>query len=124
MNSLKLKKLYAKTVKESPHFCDSLLPNELSVVHYDDDGKTTFDVKEIASANLGEARRRIAKGRELGNIMWNEILNGDVWEATLHMAEGDNEKAVDSLYAAVVTIMRTMDVLEGRQPLGDKTKDG
>jgi hypothetical protein len=54
--------------------------------------------------------------------MWNEILNENVWEATTHMAFDENTEAIDSLYDAMVTIMRTLDVLEGRQELG-RTND-
>lgn len=123
MNSLKLKKLYAKTVKDSPYFCNSLLPAELSLVHPGTGEKKVYDVKEVAVGNRNRSRARCARGQELGNLMWNEILDNNVWEATAHMAFGENAEAIDSLYDAMVTIMRTVDVLEGRQPLGDKTKE-
>lgn len=118
MNALKLKKLYAKTIKDSPYFCDSLLPSELSLVHPGTGEKKVYNVKEVAIVNRNAARHRVAKGIEAGDLMWNEILNENVWEATTHMAFNENAEAIDSLYDAMVTIMRTIDVLEGAQTLG------
>ena len=112
MNALKLKKLYAKTIKESPYFCDSLLPK-----HEDID-----KIKHLCDCNVNQSRHRRARGEELGNLMWNEVLDNDVWEATRHMAYGETPEAIDALYDAMVTIMRTLDVLEGRQELG-RTED-
>ena len=111
MNALKLKKLYAKTIKESTYFCDSLLPTQ-----------PRDEIRSVAVKIRNEARHRVAKGIEDGDLMWNEVLNENVWEATTHMAFGENTEAIDSLYDAMVTIMRTIDVLEGKQKLG-RTND-
>ena len=113
MNALKLKKLYAKTIKDSPYFCDSLLPKSEDPV----------DMKMDCDCAVNRSRRRRAKGEELGNLMWNEILDNEVWEATRHMAYGETNEAIDSLYDAMVTIMRTVDVLEGTQALGKPDKE-
>jgi len=113
MNALKLKKLYAKTISDSPYFCDQMLPTQ------------PRDEIRLATVKMrNAARHRVAKGIEVGNLMWNEILNENVCEATTHMAFDENTEAIDSLYDAMVTIMRTLDVLEGRQELGRKNDAG
>jgi len=112
MNALKLKKLYAKTISDSPYFCDQMLPTQ-----------PRDEIRIVAVKIRNAARHRVAKGIEDGNLMWNEILNENVWEATTHMAFGENTEAIDSLYDAMVTIMRTVDVLEGTQALGKPDKE-
>ena len=109
MNTLKLKKLYAKATKESPYFCDSLLP-----MHLDKD-QLQFTTK----CNSNKARNRIIRGHELHNLMWNELLDCTVWYATDNMANDKYKEAMENLYLAMVVIMRTMDVLEGKQKLGE-----
>jgi len=41
-----------------------------------------------------------------------------VWEATEALANGDKAQAVEELYDCISVLLRTVDVLEGRQKLG------
>ena len=55
--------------------------------------------------------------------MWNELADCEVWEATEALANGDKAQAVEELYDCISVLLRTVDVLEGRQALG-KPKGG
>ena len=111
MNNLRLKKLYAKTIKESPYFCDQMLPDWDHEI-----------IEAVANQNFNKSHHRLLAGYERHNLMWNEILDNAVWDATRHLAYDEKDKAIESLYGAMVVLMRTLDVLEGKQKLG-RTND-
>lgn len=104
---------YDHAREEHPYFCDSLLPDYL----------LRDNIKERIARNLAFARRRIKAGVHDHNLMWNEIADCEVWEATEAMFNGDNDAAVEELFDVIAVLLRTIDVLEGRQALG-KSKGG
>lgn len=104
---------YAHAREKHPYFCDSLLPDYL----------LRDNIRERIARNLSFARRRIKVGVHDHNLMWNGIADCEVWEATEAMFNGDNAAAVEKLYDAIAVLLRTIDVLEGRQELG-KPKGG
>lgn len=104
---------YDHAREKHPYFCDSLLPDYL----------LRDNIKERIVRNLAFARRRIKAGVRDHNLMWNEIADCEVWEATEAMFNGDNSAAVEELYDVIAVLLRTIDVLEGRQALG-KPKEG
>lgn len=104
---------YDHAREKHPYFCDSLLPDYL----------LRDNIKERIARNLAFARRRIKVGVHDHNLMWNEIADCEVWEATEAMFNGDNDAAVEELYDTIAVLLRTIDVLEGRQALG-KPKGG
>lgn len=99
---------YDHAREKHPYFCDSLLPDYL----------LRDNIRERIARNLAFARRRIKAGIRDHNLMWNEIADCEVWEATEAMFNGDNDAAVEELYDVIAVLLRTIDVLEGRQALG------
>ena len=104
---------YDHAREKHPYFCDRLLPDYL----------LRDNIKERIVRNLVFSRCRIKAGVRNHNLMWNEIADCEVWEATEAMFNGDNDAAVEELYDVIAVLLRTIDVLEGRQALG-KPKGG
>ena len=102
---------YAHAREKHPYFCDNLLPRDIE--------SPELPVEEQIEINLAIARRRIESGEKIGNLLWNEILNCEVWEATEAIYERDYAHAVEELYDCIAVCLRTIDVLEGRQKLGN-----
>lgn len=98
---------YAHARAKHPYFCDRLLPDW-----------SIGRIKSCIAVNLECARTRIKAGVRDHNLIWNEIADCEVWEATEAMANGDKAHAVEELYKCVAVLLRTIDVLEGRQKLG------
>ena len=103
---------YDHAIEKHPYFCDRLLPDW-------PDGK----IKSRVSVALQCARQRIKSGIRNHDLMWNELADCEVWEATEALANGDKAHAVEELYDCISVLLRTIDVLEGRQKLG-KTISG
>jgi hypothetical protein len=114
----KIKQHYNHAKQKHPYFCDGLLPTQVK------DGMTEEAMIHIIAWNLNVERKRLKRGIELGNVLWNEVLNCEVWEATKAMADGNTAAAVEECYDAIAVLLRTIDVLEGRQALGDPAKKG
>ena len=51
--------------------------------------------------------------------MWDTLLNCEVWEVHDALLRGDNANAVEKCYDAIAVLLRVVDVIEGRQPLGN-----
>lgn len=98
---------YDHAREKHPYFCDRLLPDW-----------SIGEIKSSIAANLECARIRIKAGVRDHNLMWNEIADCEVWEAAEAMANGDKAHAVEELYDVIAVLLRTIDVLEGRQKLG------
>lgn len=113
----KIEAHYAHAREKHPYFCDGLLPTQ--VPYPMTECAMLREIRETLRAN----RLRIERGIRNANCLWNELLNCEVWEATEAMAEGDTVHAVEECYDAIAVLLRTIDVLEGRQPLG-KPKEG
>ena len=109
MNIEKIQEHYDRAREKHPYFCDALLPHR----EY-----SREQIHELIDANLALARNRIEVGVRDGNVMWNELLNCEVLEATEDIANGDTAAAVEECYDAISVLLRVIDVLEGRQKLG------
>ena len=109
-------KHYAHAKEKHPYFCDNLLPRDLE--------PPELPIEEQIEINLALARRRIESGAKIGNILWNEILDCKVWEATEAIYERDYAHAVEELHDCIAVLLRTIDVLEGRQKLGKPETKG
>lgn len=118
MNIEKIKEHYEHAKAKHPYFCDGLLPTQVS----SDWSKGVVLQKIVLELRL--ARERIGVGGKIGNRLWNEVLNCEVWEATEAMANGNTAAAVEECYDAIAVLLRTIDVLEGRQALGDPAQKG
>lgn len=107
---------YNHAREKHPYFCDNLLPRDIE--------PPELPVEEQIALNLARARRRIESGAKIGNLLWNEILDCEVWEATEAIYERDYAHAVEECYDAIAVLLRTIDVLEGRQKLGKPEAKG
>ena len=106
-HDIRIKQHYDHAREKHPYFCDRLLPDW-----------SIGEIKSSVAVNLECARIRINAGVRDHNLMWNEIADCEVWEATEAMANGDKAHAVEELYDCIAVLLRTIDVLEGRQKLG------
>lgn len=69
--------------------------------------------------------RRTLKTRiELNNVGVDDVLNCEVCEMLHAFTAGNTAAAVEECYDAIAVLLRTIDVLEGRQALGDPAKKG
>lgn len=106
-HDIRIKQHYDHAREKHPYFCDKLLPDW-----------PVGKIKSRVAVKLECARTRIKAGVRDHNIMWNELADCEVWEATEAIANGDKPSAVEELYDVIAVILRTIDVLEGRQTLG------
>lgn len=104
---------YVHAKEKHPCFCDRLLPDW-----------PKYKIRYRITNNLQHSRLRIKAGIRKHNLMWNEIADCEVWEATEAMANDDTVHAVEELYDCVAVLLRTIDVLEGRQKLGKPETKG
>lgn len=107
----KIKEHYRHACEKHPGFCYRMLPDW-----------PPEDIRREIDNNLGFARKRCARGAELGNLMWNEILDEEVWEISEALLQGNKEHAAYEAYDAIAVLLRVIDVLEGRQKLATRTE--
>ncbi len=98
---------YLKAISKHKYFCDEL---------------TRFDehywlVKEC------EDKQTLARRGEIGNFSAEDVLTSEVSELFHAVTKGDKENAVEKAYDAIAVLLRIIDVLECRYPLG-KPKEG
>lgn len=98
---------YNRAKEQHPYFCDRLHP-----------AWAECNIKELTRQMLDDRRARLKAGARDGNLMWSEILDCEVWEVTDAIVNGDTEAAVNECYDCIAVLLRTIDVLEGRQKLG------
>lgn len=69
--------------------------------------------------------RRTLKTRiELNNVGADDVLDCEVCEMFHAFTAGNTAAAVEECYDAIAVLLRVVDVLEGRQSLGDPAKKG
>lgn len=98
----RVEKHYAHAVQKHPYFCDTIAC--LSAIGAD----THLD---IYRATLDAEIRA-------GNVEAKTLVECEILEAIQAYMHGDTAAAVEELYDAIAVLLRTIDVLEGRQPLG------
>lgn len=109
LHSDRICKHYIHAREKHPYFCDEVIPGK---------GYKPEDRKIVAASCLYVERQRIKVGARDGNILWKELLDCEVWEAIEALVNGDTAHAIDECYDAISVLLRTIDVLEGRQKLG------
>ena len=109
---------YEHAKKKHPYFCDGLLPTEVPDPYFPKTKAMERDemMAQIAQ-NLSSRRNRIEAGNKYHNLLWNEILDCEVWEITEAMANGDTEHAVEECYDAIAVLLRTIDMMSGSQSI-------
>lgn len=103
----KILKHYAHAKDKHPYFCDLIKSDGLP-----------FD---FAGWSLEDCRKRLTHAREANVVRWDELLDCEKYEAMVEINHGDTAHAVEELYDTIAVLLRTIDVLEGRQKLS-KTK--
>ena len=93
---------YTNAIRKHQYFCDEL---------------TRFDehywlVKEI------DDKQTLAKRCEIGNFSAEDVLTSEVSELFHAVAKGDTNNAIEEAYDVIAVLLRIIDVLEHRQPLG------
>lgn len=99
---------YCHAKSKHPNFCDLLHPALM----------TEGERKTVVRHLLKEARAEIAEDAALQRLMWDRLLNCEVWEVHEAIERGDKAAAVEEIYDAIAVLLRVIDVLEGRQSLG------
>jgi hypothetical protein len=108
----RIKQHYNHAREKHPYFCDCLDPH----------GRTMPDYG--VTQTLEYVRECNKKSIDRGDIGWHDLLVCEIWEVYEALSRNDKEQAVEELYDAIAVILRTIDVLEGRQALGDPAKKG
>ena len=97
---------YAHAKEKHPYFCDMLTIHPLSLY-------------------LDRMRALLSEQMSRGDVYLYAILQCELAEAQDALNEGDTAHAVEECYDAIAVLLRTVDVLEGRQKLGKpETKGG
>ena len=105
-HTLKIKEHYAHAREKHPYFCD-LSPLHIGALY-----------KMCVPMRLNRARKDMKRRTENGCVTWEDVLYCEIWEVFEALANGDKSHAVEELYDTIAVILRTIDVLEGRQKLG------
>lgn len=97
---------YDKSYADNPKLFYRLIP---------DAPKEDLNYEILAAMQYHEDRYR--RGSELKNLMWNEVLDLQVWKAHKAILDDNTEEAVKQCLDGIATILRAIDVLEGREKL-------
>ena len=98
---------YEHAREKHPYFADRLIVS----------GSTP-----LWSKRLEGVRSWLAKEIEKGKASAETVLLCENAEMFTEIEEGNTSAAIEEAYDAIAVLLRTIDVLEGRQPLGDPDK--
>lgn len=113
-------KHYAHAKEKHPYFCDRVAPVQLQKENLG----TLADYRESVAWSLGNIREEIEYEKDKGELLWNTLLLCETWEIDDAIANGNTAHAVEECYDAIAVLLRTIDVLEGRQKLGKPETKG
>lgn len=105
---------YIHAKEKHPYFCDKIAPIDLDK----EDKEGLADYRESVKMRLSDMRSDIEVLIKKGELDWNDIVMCELWEVDEAIANGDTAHAVEECYDAIAVLLRTIDVLEGRQELG------
>jgi len=103
MNTEKIKQHYDHAREKHPYFCDTLVPYMYSTE--DSDGHL-------------RVLRNVLKNAKPGSFTMTDALNCEVEEMLNAIVHGETENAIEEAYDIIAVLLRVIDILEGRQPLG------
>lgn len=104
----KIEKHYIHAQQKHPYFCDKL----------------SYITKLNATDNLQSARLYLKLKIEEGFVSFVDIINCEIAEAVKEIVDDNKERAIEELLDIIAVCLRGIDVLEGRQALGDPAKKG
>ena len=99
---------YAHAKEKHPYFCDMI----------------TCLSKAGADTHLDIYRSRLKAEADNGCVEAGTVLMCEFYKALQAYKHGDTAHAVEELYDCVAVLLRTIDVLEGRQKLGKPETKG
>lgn len=105
---------YAHAREKHPYFCDRILPGKKYIRQF----------KKRVEETLQQARYLIEVGANLKELKWYHLHDCEIAEALDALVRGDKAQAVEECYDTIAILLRTVDVLEGRQNLGRPEKKG
>jgi hypothetical protein len=117
MNIEKIREHYEHAKAKHPYFCDYLLPALPAFLG-------TETMRSLIGEELSKIRRDIKLDIEKGEVGWDQLLNCEVWEINEAVVNNNTAAAVEECFDAIAVLLRVVDVLEGRQALGDPAKGG
>ena len=101
-------KHYAHAKEKHPYFCDII----------------TCLSESGADTHLDIYRSTLKAEADNGCVEADAVLMCEVYEAMQAYTYGDTAHAVEECYDAIAVLLRTIDVLEGRQKLGNPETKG
>lgn len=105
----KIRRHYRHAVEKHPRFADRLP----AVCSHD-----------VAEDILAGSRARLRDGAAVGSTSAVAVLDCETAEFMEAYLRGDKAAAVEECYDAMAVLLRMVDVLEGRQPLGRAEEEG
>lgn len=103
-------KHYAHAIEKHPYFCDII--------------KTVAVPFDFAGWCLEDCRERLIHARDANVLKWDDLLDCKKYEAMAEINHENTARAVEECYDAISVLLRTIDVLEGRQKLGKPQPKG
>ena len=77
------------------------------------------DSAKDAGRTLAGMRGILAIEKPKGRVLAETVLNCEIAEVAVAYASGDKPHAVEECYDAIAVLLRMVDVIEGRQALGN-----
>lgn len=105
---LKIAEHYCHAKRKHPYFADRLLPVNGCAKAYGD--------------YLRAVRDKYKRYAAFGKVPATAVLEEEIAEVYEAIANGDKAAAVEECYDAIAVLLRMVDVLEGRQSLGNPNK--
>lgn len=109
----KIREHYEHACTKHPYFCDYI--DRLSVGIFADKENNLI----LTEKWLKDVRQILKKQIEGGFVNALTVLDCEVREFEHAVIRGENEHAVEECYDAIAVLLRVVDVLEGRQKLGN-----
>lgn len=104
---VKIREHYEHAKEKHPYFCNAL----------------TYYTKSGVSHFLSIMRDEIKVGIETDTLGCQDVLNCEVAEALKEIVYGNTSAAIEECYDAIAVLLRVVDVLEGRQVLGNPARN-
>jgi len=99
---------YIHAKEKHPYFCDSIAC-----------------ISETDADNRLKIHRSVLRALErIGDVEAFNVVQCELYEAVQANAHGDTAHAVEECFDAIAVLLRTIDVLEGRQKLGKPETKG
>lgn len=105
---------YNRAKERHPYFCDGLTGGDVY------GRESRLSQCEYYDARLRLCRDEVRNRSENGTLKAEHVLQCEYHEVLAAYARGDTAAAVEECYDCIAVLLRTIDVLEGRQKLGSE----